>query len=383
MRVRPLLPARFLCPSFPPVFRCAPLLHLLEKTLSMPNIQDVHVRETIPLTAPLALKQELPLTEADTEAIANGRADVQKILSGEDDRLVVIVGPCSIHNADTAIEYARRLKTVADRVADRMLIIMRVYFEKPRTTVGWKGLINDPHLNDTFDIGTGLRSAREILLQITQIGLHAATELLEPITPQYIADLITLASIGARTTESPTHRQMASGLSMPVGYKNGTDGDLDVAINAMKAAQAEHSFLGIDGNGSTCIVHTTGNPDGHLILRGGRSGPNYSAEHLQTAEEKLNAAGLSPRFVVDCSHANSDKDYRRQGAVWNDVLQQRLAGNRTIIGMMLESNLNEGNQPLTSDLSQLKPGVSITDGCIGWAETEELLLSGYEQLAAQ
>jgi 3-deoxy-7-phosphoheptulonate synthase len=258
---------------------------------------------------------------------------------------------------------------------------MRVYFEKPRTTVGWKGLINDPHLNDTFDIPTGLRLARRVLLDVADMGLPAATEMLEPITPQYIADLITLASIGARTTESPTHRQMASGLSMPVGYKNGTDGSLQVALDAMLAAKTPHSFLGIDTDGNTCIVNTKGNPWGHLILRGGRSGANYAAAHIKEAEERLKAAGLPAKLMVDCSHANSDKDYRKQSLAWRDVIEQRLNGNQAVIGLMLESNLLPGNQKLTADLSQLTRGVSITDGCIGWEETESLLLEAHRTLS--
>jgi 3-deoxy-7-phosphoheptulonate synthase len=257
---------------------------------------------------------------------------------------------------------------------------MRVYFEKPRTVVGWKGLINDPHLNDTFDIGTGLRTARRILLEVANMGLPAATELLEPITPQYIGDLIVLTAIGARTTESPTHRQMASGLSMPVGFKNGTDGSLQVALDAMQAARHPHSFLGIDADGKTCIVNTKGNPWGFLILRGGRAGSNYDPASVAEATERLLKAKLPPRLMVDCSHANSDKDYTRQRQVWQSCLEQRIAGNDNIIGLMLESNLFPGNQPLPPDPSQLKYGVSITDGCIGWDETEELILSAYEQL---
>ncbi|MCA9052000.1 MAG: 3-deoxy-7-phosphoheptulonate synthase, partial [Planctomycetaceae bacterium] len=257
-----------------------------------------------------------------------------------------------------------------------------VYFEKPRTTVGWKGLINDPHLNDTFDLATGLRLAREILLEVNRHGVPAATEMLEPITPQYIADLITLASIGARTTESPTHRQMASGLSMPVGFKNSTEGSLEVAINAMKAARAEHRFLGIDNDGKTCVVTTAGNDTGHLILRGGRTGPNYDAESITEACRLLSAAKLPPRLVVDCSHANSDKDYRRQPEVWRDVIQQRCAGNDAIVGLMLESNIHAGQQALTEDPGQLQYGVSITDGCISFDETAALLRSASEALKA-
>ncbi len=344
--------------------------------------QNINVVSTVPLTSPGALKAARAMKETANRTVVEGREDVKRILAGEDPRLIVVVGPCSIHLRESGLEYARKLSELARKVNDRLLVIMRVYFEKPRTTVGWKGLINDPHLNDTFDIGTGLRLARDILLDIAEMGLPAATEMLEPITPQYIADLITLASIGARTTESPTHRQMASGLSMPVGYKNGTDGGLDVAINAMKAAQAPHSFLGIDENGGTCIVNTRGNPWGHLILRGGYDGPNYFPEHLALAKQRLTQAGLSSRFLVDCSHANSNKDYRRQQNVWNEVIAQRLAGNRDVIGLMLESNLKPGQQKLNGGPEGLEYGVSITDGCIGWDETEELLLSAREKLAA-
>jgi 3-deoxy-7-phosphoheptulonate synthase len=257
---------------------------------------------------------------------------------------------------------------------------MRVYFEKPRTTVGWKGLINDPHLDDSFDIAEGLRIARRVLLDINELGIPTATEMLEPITPQYIADLVSLASIGARTTESPTHRQMASGLSMPIGYKNGTDGGLQVAINAMLAGREPHRFLGIDADGKTCVIHTRGNPWGHLILRGGYAGPNYDPESLADAAARLTSAGLPPRFLVDCSHANSNKDYRRQSDVWTSVVDQRLAGNDGIIGLMLESNLAEGRQELVGPLSSLKRGVSITDACLGFDETERLLLDAHAKL---
>ena len=339
--------------------------------------QDVHIRDTIPLVAPRELKEKFPTTEEVATTVVNARETLIRILSGEEERLLVMVGPCSIHNVESGFEYAQKLRMLADEVAERIFVIMRVYFEKPRTTVGWKGLINDPHLNDTFDIGRGVELARKLLLDINQLGLPAATELLEPVTPQYIADLISLTAIGARTTESPTHRQMASGLSMPVGYKNGTDGELQIAMDAMVAAQSPHSFLGIDPDGNTCIVNTTGNPYGHLILRGGRSGPNYDAETIAEASERLEAAGLSPRLMVDCSHANSNKDYRKQSIVWNDVVAQRAAGNRNIMGLMLESNLKPGNQKL-ADPAALEYGLSITDGCIDWDETEQLLRSAYE-----
>ena len=263
-------------------------------------LQDANIIGTTPLISPAELKREFPVSLAVEDHVSHSRAMVEDILSGNDKRVIAIIGPCSIHNTGMALEYARQLKNIADEVRDRIFVVMRVYFEKPRTTVGWKGLINDPHMNDTFDIATGLRKARQILMDINQVGLPVATEMLEPITPQYIADMITLASIGARTTESPTHRQMASGLSMPVGFKN--------------------QFLGIDHDGKTCVMSTRGNELGHLILRGGRNGPNYDAENIAEASRLLNAAKLPPRLVVDCSHANSSKDYRRQLIVWRDVI---------------------------------------------------------------
>jgi len=345
-------------------------------------LQDLNILGTNSLISPADLKQEVALTEAEAESVYQAREGVKAILCGEDRRVIAIVGPCSIHNRDSAIEYANKLSPLAKEVKDRILVVMRVYFEKPRTTVGWKGLINDPHLDGTFDMSGGLQLAREILRDITEAGLPAATEMLEPITPQYIADLVTLASIGARTTESPTHRQMASGLSMPVGFKNSTEGSLEVAINAMEAARAPHTFLGIDHAGKTCMVNTRGNDLGHLILRGGRTGPNYDADSLAEASRMLADANLPPRFVVDCSHANSNKDYTKQSVAWNDVIRQRAAGNDTIVGLMLESNLKAGKQGLGNDLSALQYGVSITDGCIAFEETEELLLGAYATLEA-
>ena len=347
----------------------------------MSQTADLRISKIKPLIAPGVLAEDLPLDQLASAQIDRARQDIAAIMHGTDDRLVVVVGPCSIHDPQAAIEYAKRLKALSEKVDDRLFLVMRVYFEKPRTTVGWKGLINDPQLDGTFDVSSGLKIARQLLLQIGELGLPTATEMLEPITPQYIADAISISSIGARTTESPTHRQMASGLSMPVGYKNGTDGSLDVALNAMLAAQSPHSFLGIDADGQTCVVNTKGNPWGHLILRGGRSGPNYQQEHLEEAAKSLTAAGLSPRFMVDCSHANSNKDYRNQGKVWNDVIDQRTAGNDSIIGLMLESNLHAGNQSLPEDLSQLKYGLSITDECIDWEETETLILTAHEKLS--
>jgi len=344
--------------------------------------QNINIRGLHPLIAPRDLLKQYPMTETANKTVVDNRKAVTEILKGHDKRILCVVGPCSIHHAESCLEYAERLKKLSDKVSSRIQIVMRVYFEKPRTTVGWKGLINDPHLNDTFDIETGLGLARKILLGVAEIGVPAATEVLEPITPQYIADLVTLASIGARTTESPTHRQMASGLSMPVGFKNGTDGDLQIAIDAMEAARHPHSFVGIDEEGHTAIVQTNGNPLGHLILRGGRTGSNYSAADLKQASERLVAAGLSPRLLVDCSHANSNKDFKKQSIAWRDVVGQRVAGNEEIIGLMLESNLVEGKQKLDNNASQLAHGVSITDGCIGWEETASLILEAYDALEA-
>jgi len=347
----------------------------------MPTTRDLNIEKTVRLIAPTRLLDELPLTEAVSDKVVAGREAIKRVLAGDDPRLLVVVGPCSIHDPAAALDYAGRLRAVADEIGDRVLVVMRVYFEKPRTTVGWKGLINDPHLDDTFDMAEGLRSARRILLAVAELGLPAATEVLEPITPQYIADLLGLASIGARTTESPTHRQMASGLSMPVGYKNGTDGNLQVALDAMLAARHPHRFLGIDPDGNTCVVHTRGNPWGLLILRGGRSGSNYSPEHVEQAAKQLVAHKLPSRLVVDCSHANSDKDYRKQAGVFGEVLRQRLAGADAIAGMMLESNLVEGQQKL-ADPAKLAYGVSITDGCVGWDETERLLREAHASLTS-
>lgn len=346
----------------------------------MQQTQYLHIESTTPLIAPQSLKEEFPLSDKAADTVVKSRDTLTRILAGKDKRLVAIVGPCSIHDTESGLEYARRLAKLADEVSKSFFVVMRVYFEKPRTTVGWKGLINDPHMDDSFDIGTGMRRARKLLLDIAELGLPTATEILEPITPQYIADLITEAAIGARTTESPTHRQMASGLSMPVGYKNSTEGELQVAIDALIAAQSPHSFLGIDPEGKTCIVNTTGNPFGHIILRGGRSGPNYDTDSIRNASERLTAAGLNPEIMVDCSHANSNKDYTKQGNVWKDVVEQRASGNMSIMGLMLESNLNPGKQPLT-DPTSLKYGVSVTDGCIGWDETEELMRNAGDRLA--
>jgi len=293
-----------------------------------------------------------------------------------------VVGPCSIHDPADALEYAARLNALRQEFQDRLCIVMRVYFEKPRTTVGWKGLIYDPHLDGTDDIQTGLRQARELLLQITGLGLPAATEFLDPVVPQFIADLVSWAAIGARTTESQTHRQMASGLSMPVGFKNGTDGSLQVAIDAMQSAMRPHSFLGIDQDGFTSVVRTTGNPDGHVVLRGGRLRTNYDAASIREAADALQKSGLPEVLMVDCSHANSAKQHARQEEVWRSLIEQRQAGTPPLIGVMLESNLQEGSQPIPRTRSELRPGVSVTDACLGWDVTERILRWGYQELAS-
>lgn len=297
--------------------------------------------------------------------------------------MLVVIGPCSIHDTKAALEYAERLMPLREKYADRMEIVMRVYFEKPRTTVGWKGLINDPHLDDSFDMGEGLKLARKLLIDITDMGMPAATEMLEPLTPQYIADLVSWAAIGARTTESQTHRQMASGLSMPVGFKNTTGGNLQVAIDAMKSASQPHRFLGIDRSGQTAVINSKGNPDSHLILRGGSDGKNYEKPEVTAASEMLAKAGLSPLLMVDCSHANSGKKHGNQEVVWRELLTQREDNDtNVVIGTMLESNLVEGAQklPADGDLAKLNYGQSVTDECIGWAKTEELLAEGYDRL---
>jgi 3-deoxy-7-phosphoheptulonate synthase len=333
------------------------------------------------LITPINLVNELPITPEVEQVVLSGREQVSKILNGEDPRLLLIVGPCSIHNEDLALEYARKLKELSDKLSDRLMIVMRVYFEKPRTTVGWKGLIYDPHLNDTFDIEAGLRTARSLLLKIGQMGMYGGTEFLDPVIPQYLAGLITWSTIGARTTESQIHRQMASGLSMPVGFKNGTDGNAQIAVDAMLSARSPHGFLGLDHQGRTALVRTTGNPDGHLVLRGGNQGPNFGSDSIAEAKARLEKAGVRSQMMVDCSHGNSNKDHTQQGAAFKDVISQKAAGDRDIIGLMLESNLNEGNQKLCENPADLQYGVSITDACIGWTETEALLTWAYDALA--
>ncbi len=346
----------------------------------MVRTQNIRVARVEPLIPPRALREELPAADDDYQVVVRARDTIREILAGRDPRLVAVVGPCSIHDPEAALEYARRLVDLARRVSDSIVVVMRVYFEKPRTTVGWKGLISDPHLNGSNDMQLGLRLARRILLEVTRLGLPAGTELLDPIVPQYVADLISWTAVGARTTESQTHREMASGLSMPVGFKNSTDGNLTIAVNAMESARHPHTFLGIDADGASSVVHTTGNPDGHLILRGGRQ-PNYDAESLLGAERLLRAASLPPRVMVDCSHAQTGKDYSKQPDILADVVRQVGAGNSPLMGFMVESNLGAGSQALRGGRDGLTYGVSITDGCIDWATTERSLLDAAAALA--
>ncbi len=342
----------------------------------MQPTQNLHVKEIVRLLPPRALKEEFPTTERSNQTVVEGRETVKRILCGADPRLLVIVGPCSIHDVDGALAYAQKLNRLREELSDQLCIVMRVYFEKPRTTIGWKGLINDPHLDGSYDIDTGLKKARRLLLQITGMGLPAATEFLDPIVPQYIADFVSWAAIGARTTESQTHREMASGLSMPVGFKNSTDGSLQTAIDAMTSARAPHSFLGIDQDGVTSIIRTTGNSHGHVVLRGGRLQANYDPASIAMAVATLNKAGLPPMLMVDCSHANSGKQHARQEEVWRSVLEQRTGGNAMLIGLMVESYLEEGNQPIPKRAADLRHGVSITDACVGWETTERMLRHG-------
>ena len=344
--------------------------------------KDVNVMSNNALIRPSELEARIPLSPAAEATVLEGRRQLEAVLTGADPRFAVIVGPCSIHDQPAALDYAARLKPLAEQLRDRMLVVMRVYFEKPRTTVGWKGLIYDPNLNDTYQIEDGLHRARRLLMALAETGLYSATEFLDPIVPQYVSDLVTWAAIGARTTESQTHRQMASGLSMPVGFKNGTDGDPQTAVDALVAASTPQAFLGIDHEGQASIVETRGNPHCHLVMRGGRSGTNYDARSIAQAQAALRKADAPASIVVDCSHGNSNKDHTRQHIAFEDVISQRTAGgNDDLIGVMLESNINPGAQKLGPQPETLQYGVSITDSCIGWDETVRLLQWAYEELA--
>jgi 3-deoxy-7-phosphoheptulonate synthase len=350
--------------------------------MDISKILDTNIESSRVLINPMEMKEQLPITEAAAETVLQGRQAIQAILDGKDPRKFVIVGPCSIHDPEAALEYAAKLKILADKVQDTLLIVMRVYFEKPRTTIGWKGLINDPDLDGSFNVQKGLLIGRGLLIKIAEMGLPSATEALDPVTPQYLAELISWSAIGARTIESQTHREMASGLSMPIGFKNGTDGNIQVALDAIQSSRASHQFLGIDQKGQINTFKTKGNIYGHIILRGGGGQPNFDAATVAWVEKKLQSLKLPARIVIDCSHGNSYKNHKLQAAVCDNVLQQIADGNQSLVGMMLESNLHEGTQKIPTDLTQLKYGVSVTDQCIGWAETEEIILSAHEKLSA-
>ncbi|OUS23307.1 3-deoxy-7-phosphoheptulonate synthase [Thalassotalea sp. 42_200_T64] len=344
------------------------------------KLNDVHVNSEEVLITPNQLKAKLPLSTSGREFILNSREVISNIIHKKDPRLLVISGPCSVHDVEAAKEYGRKLKALHDEYQNTLYIVMRVYFEKPRTTVGWKGLINDPHMDGSFDVTTGLETARELLIYLTDLGLPLATEALDPISPQYLAELFSWSAIGARTTESQTHREMASGLSMPIGFKNGTNGSLGVAINAMESAASPHRFMGINKDGQVSLVTTSGNRDGHVILRGGQQ-PNYDSVNVAICEQSLRDANLAQALVIDCSHANSSKDHNRQPLVAENVVNQICEGNKSIIGFMLESHLNAGNQSSNVAKSELVYGVSVTDACIDWQATETLLAQTNEKLA--
>lgn len=348
--------------------------------MSDQQLNNINILSQDLLPTPAAVKQALPLNATAEKTVLAGRETVQQILDHHDHRLFVVIGPCSIHDPDAALVYAEKLQKLANEVSETLYVIMRVYFEKPRTTVGWKGLINDPYMDDSFHIEKGLYKARELLLTLAEMGITTATEALDPITPQYLSDLITWSAIGARTTESQTHREMASGLSTPVGFKNGTDGSLDVAINALHSVSQPHNFLGINQQGQCTVIKTRGNRYGHVVLRGGGGKPNYDAKHIAECEKILADAKLALNITVDCSHGNSSKDPANQSKVVEDCIKQIKAGNQSIIGLMLESNLEWGNQSIPKDLSQLKYGVSVTDACIDWDATETLLRQMHQQL---
>ncbi|EKO3486519.1 3-deoxy-7-phosphoheptulonate synthase [Vibrio fluvialis] len=343
------------------------------------ELSDINIVDEQILITPDALKDKLPLSDNARRFIRESRQTIADIIHKRDHRLLIVCGPCSIHDVEAAKEYAKRLKALSEQLKDQLYIVMRVYFEKPRTTVGWKGLINDPHLDGTFDIEHGLHVGRQLLVELAEMEIPLATEALDPISPQYLADTFSWAAIGARTTESQTHREMASGLSMPIGFKNGTDGSLSTAINAMQAASSSHRFMGINREGQVALLTTQGNANGHVILRGGKQ-TNYDSVSVAECEEELAKVGLDSALMVDCSHANSRKDYRRQPLVAEDVIHQIREGNQSIIGLMIESHLNEGNQSADLPLDQMAYGVSITDACINWASTEALLRHAHQEL---
>ena len=343
-----------------------------------PALEDIRIRAVEPLFSANDLKKSIPVPAEVAQTVAANRAEIAEIIRGSNRRFLAIIGPCSIHDPEQGLVYARRLAELKRKVDDVMLVVMRVYFEKPRTTVGWKGLIADPHLDGTDDIATGLKMARSFLLDVGKLGMPAATEFLDPIVPQYIADLVSWAAIGARTTESQTHREMSSGLSMPVGFKNGTDGDYQSALDAMVSARSPHSFLGVSPEGNVSIIRTSGHPSTHVVLRGGRKKPNCDPETMTEVLEKMGKLGLTPSLLVDCSHANSKKQALAQPQVWESIVQFHLEKEPRVVGAMLESNLETGRQDLIPG-QPLQPGLSITDSCLGWAETEKLVLESAEQ----
>ena len=345
------------------------------------QIENLHVSAFTPLLTPRELKAQFPLSAAAEAVVVRGRQAAQDILSGRDPRLLVVVGPCSVHDQAAALEYAGRLARLRERVADRVELQMRVYVDKPRTTLGWRGYLLDPDMDGRNDIGKGLALTRELMLRVNELGLPVATELLDPFAPQYLFDLVSWACLGARTTESQTHRVMASAVSAPMGFKNGTGGGIKLAVDAMVAAGGAHAFFTIDDDGRACVVHTRGNPHTHVILRGGRGGPNYAPSFVKEAADLMAAAGLTPAVMVDCSHANSGSDHTRQALVWRDVLHQLGAGQPHLRGLMLESHLSAGKQAIPKDLSGLRPDLSVTDACVGWDETESLVLSAWETLS--
>lgn len=353
---------------------------LQSNPVSQPDIDDVNIKSIQPLVTPAELKAELPLTESAYQTVLHGRETIRNILDGSDKRVFVVIGPCSIHDPKAAHEYADRLKVLSEKVKDTLYIVMRVYFEKPRTTVGWKGLINDPDMDDSFNIEKGLRIGRKLLLELNEKGLPCATEALDPNSPQYYQDLISWSAIGARTTESQTHREMSSGLSSPVGFKNGTDGGLTVATNAMQSVKHGHSFLGLNENGQVSVIHTSGNPYAHVVLRGGNGKPNYDAGSVAEAENALAKAKVSNKIMIDASHANSNKDPYLQPLVLKNVTEQILEGNKSIVGLMVESHLKGGRQDIPENLCDLEYGKSVTDGCIDWDTTEQVLLEMHETL---
>ena len=345
----------------------------------MDRTNDLRILGIQPLTSPKELKEQLPMTEGSARTVVESRKVVDAIIAHRDPRLLAVVGPCSIHDPAAAIDYARRLNHLREEIAGHIVVVMRVYFEKPRTRLGWRGLILDPHLDGTYDIQAGLHTARSILLQITGMGLPVGSEMLDPIVPQYTSELLSWASIGARTTESQTHREMASGLSMPVGFKNGTDGSIQTAINALSSSRGSHSFIGIDQDGRTSIFNTSGNEAGHIILRGGRNGPNYHDEFVEDACRMLDDAGYPSTVMIDCSHSNALRRPTRQEKVLQSVIRQRREGQTAIIGFMLESNLGQGSQPMAA-VGDLEYGISITDPCMGWEQTERVLRWAHQEM---